>query len=154
VPTAEEPDANPLVPTADPATRRFVASLADGPSRFVVKRGAPVAILLTTGHRIADAYGIVNVSPYTGIESLQTVERVETTLDALRDAGGNTVILPNPLDPSIFPVLQRRGFELLTRRGLRPYVAGETRPLDMLWPGGGAVVKWVDMRHLHPRALE
>jgi hypothetical protein len=153
VPTEAEPDPDPLAPPADAARRRFVASLADGRSHFVVKRGAPVAILLTTGHRIADAYGIVNVSPYTGIESLQTVERVEAVLDALRDAGGNTVILPNPLDPSIFPVLQRRGFELLTRTGLRPYVAGRTRPDDRLWPGGGAVMKWVDTRHLHPRAL-
>jgi hypothetical protein len=153
VPTEAEPDPNPLAPSEDAVARRFVSSLADGRSHFVVKRGAPVAILLTTGHRIADAYEIVNVSPYTGIESLQTVQRVETVLDALRNAGGNTVILPNPLDPGIFPVLQRRGFELLTRDGLRPYVAGRTRPFDVLWPGGGAVIKWVDTRHLHPRAL-
>jgi hypothetical protein len=153
-PTEAAPDANPLVPSKDPQVRRFVSSLADGRSHFVVKRGAPVAILLTTGHRVADAYGIVNVSPYTGIESLQTVERVEATLDALRDAGGNTVILPNPLDPSIFPVLQRRGFELLTPRGLRPYVAGRTRALEQPWPGGIAVIKWVDTRQLHPPALE
>jgi hypothetical protein len=93
------------------------------------------------------------VSPYTGIESLQTVQRVEATLDALREAGGNTVILPNPLDPSIFPVLERHGFELLTPHGLRPYVAGKTRPAERFWPGGGAVIKWVDTRHLHPAAL-
>ncbi len=153
-PTEAEPDPDPLVPSRDPAVRRFVATLADGPDRFVYERGAPVAILLTTGHRIADAYGVVNVSAYTGIESLQTVQRVEAVLDALRRAGGNTVILPNPLDPSIFPVLVRHGFELLTAQGLRPYVAGRTRPLDMLWPGGSAVIKWVDMRHLHPRALD
>ena len=153
VATEAVPDPSPLVPPDDAATRRFVASLADGRDRFVYKRGAPVAILLTTGHRVADAYGIVNVSPYTGIESLQTTQRVEAVLDALRDAGGNTAILPNPLDPSIFPVLQRRGFELLTPRGLRPYVAGRTRPDERLWPGGTAVIKWVDTRHLHPRAL-
>ncbi|HZV73974.1 MAG TPA: hypothetical protein VFF79_09695 [Conexibacter sp.] len=153
VPTEATPEADPLVPPADAATRRFVASLADGPSRFVVRRGAPVAILLTTGHRVADAYGVVNVSPYTGIESLQTVQRVEAVLDALRDAGGNTVILPNPLDASIFPVLRRRGFELLTQQGLRPYVRGRTRPDERPWPGGTAVIKWVDTRHLHPRAL-
>ena len=152
-PSEEVPDADPLVPSQDPQVRQFVSSLADGPSRFVVRRGVPVAILLTTGHRVADAYGVVNVSPYTGIESLQTVARVEATLDALRDAGGNTVILPNPLDPSIFPVLQRRGFELLTPQGLRPYVRGRTRALELPWPGGTAVIKWVDTRHLHPRAL-
>lgn len=153
VPTEDVPDPDPLVPSGDPAVRRFVSSLADGRSRFVTAPDAPVAILLTTGHRIADAYGIVNVSPYTGIESLHTERRVEAVLDALRDAGGNTVILPNPLNPSIFVVLQRRGFELLTPDGLRPYVAGKTRPAGPLWPGGGSVIKWVDTRHLHPRAL-
>ncbi len=151
-PTEAVPDANPLEPSRDPAVRRFVSSLADGPRRFVVKHGAPVAILLTTGHRIADAYGVVDVTPYTGIESLYTVQRVDATVDALRAAGGNTVILPDPLAPSILPLLTRDGFDLLTPRGLRPYVAGKTEPLSQRWPEG-AVVKLVDMRHLHPRAL-
>ncbi|HEX5146137.1 MAG TPA: hypothetical protein VFV85_03875, partial [Conexibacter sp.] len=61
-----------FVPPAAPAARAFVASLADGPHRFAYRRGAPVAILLTGGHRVADAYGVADVSPYTGIESLQT----------------------------------------------------------------------------------
>ena len=153
VATYAVPYAEPLAPSKDPQARRFVSTLADGPNRFVFRRGAPVAILLTTGHRVADAYGIVNVSPYTGIESLQTVQRVEATIAALRAAGGNTVILPDPLDPSILPILSRNGFELLTQRGLRPYVPGRTRPLALVWPGAGAVIKMVDMRHLHPRAL-
>ncbi|HEX5146570.1 MAG TPA: hypothetical protein VFV85_06075, partial [Conexibacter sp.] len=127
-PTAEYPSLS-----SDPVTRRFVASLADGPSRFVVKRGAPMAILLTTGHRVADAYGVVNVSSYTGIDSLMTVERVEAVLDALREAGGNTVILPVPLDPSILPLLERRGFEVLTASGLRRNDRGRTRPLFRPW---------------------
>lgn len=153
VPTDESPDPRPLVPPNDPATRRFVTSLADGPSRFVVRPGAPVAILLTTGHRIADAYGVVNVSPYTGIESMYTTEFVEAALDALRDAGGNTVILPSPLDTDIYTVLERRGFQMLTPSGLQPGSEEQT-PLDMLWPGGTSILKWVDMRHLHPRALD
>ena len=155
-PTEAVPDPEPLAPSRDPQLRRFVATLADGPDRFVYRRGAPVAILLTTGHRVADAYGVVDVSPYTGVESLETVERVEAVLDALRDAGGNTVVLPDQLDPGIFTVLARRGFEPLTTRGLRPYrpgadgsIASFVRPL---WPGG-SVMKWVDTRHLHPRAL-
>ena len=112
-----------------------------------------MAILLTTGHRVADAYGVVNVSPYTGVESVVTVERVEAVLDALRDAGGNTVILPIKLDTSIFPLLVRRGFEPLTTEGLRPWVARRTAFADRAWPGDTAVMKWVDTRHLHPRAL-
>jgi hypothetical protein len=155
-PEEEQPDPEPLVPPEDPATRRFVASLADGRSRFVVRHGAPVAILLTTGHRIADAYGVVNVSPYTGTESIQTVQRMEATLDALRDAGGNTVILSNLVNPSMLPLLTRRGFELVTAQGLRSLRAPPEVRIDALqryWPGNMTIMKWVDTRHLYPRAL-
>src|SRR6185312_14446305 len=51
-PTEEAPEPNVLVPPSDAVTRMFIASLADGPSRFVYKPGAPVALLLTTGHRV------------------------------------------------------------------------------------------------------
>ncbi|HMJ03418.1 MAG TPA: hypothetical protein VK506_10780 [Conexibacter sp.] len=145
----------PLVASPDPEVRHFVSSLADGPSRFVVKQGAPVAILLPTGHRIAEEYGLRNVSEYTGIDSAPTAQRVERVLDALAKAGGNTVILPNPVDAGIFDVLERRGFRLLTNRGLRRY--------DPSVPHSGAfmprwpyeyIIKWVDTRHLHPRALD
>jgi hypothetical protein len=152
-PTELEPDLNPLAPSPRASVRRFVSSLADGPSRFVVRSGAPVAILLTTGHRVADAYGLTNVLPYTGVESLITVERAEAALDALNEAGGNTVILPNPTNIGIVAVLDRRGFDIVTANGLRRFRAGHTRPLEYPWPGGGAVVKWVDTRHLHPKAL-
>ena len=137
IPTGERPSPQPLAPVSDPAVRAFIAP----------RRGAPVAILLTTGHRIADAYGAVNVSPYTGTESLRTVERVEAVLDALRDAGGNTVILPIPLDTSIFPLLERRGFKVLTARGLRRFVDGKTEVLIRRWAADRGVIKWVDTRH-------
>jgi len=153
VATDEVPYADPLAPSRDPRVRRFVATLADGRDRWVYRRGAPVAILLTTGHRVADAYGVVNVSPYTGIGSLETVQHVQAVVAALRAAGGNTAILPDPLDPSILTVLSREGFELVTPLGLRPYVPGRTRPQALLWPGEGAVIKMVDARHLLPRAL-
>ncbi|HEU4702970.1 MAG TPA: hypothetical protein VFS37_10850 [Conexibacter sp.] len=146
----------PLAPSTDPRTRRFVATLADGPHRFVYKRGAPVAILLRTGHRVADAYGVRNVSPYTGMESTVTVQRVERVLDILRREGGNTVILPNPVDVGIFRVLERRGFRLVTHRhGLSRYNPRipHSDAVILLWPYD-YVIKWVDTRHLHPRALE
>jgi hypothetical protein len=136
VPTPERPSARPLAPVSDPRVRAFVAP----------RRGAPVAILLTTGHRIADAYGVVNVSPYTGTESLPTAERVEAVLDALRAAGGTTVILPIPLDTSIFPLLERRGFKLLTETGLRRYVDGKTEPIIRRWGRDRGIIKWVDVR--------
>jgi hypothetical protein len=143
----------PFIPPTDDAARRFVATIANGPSRFVYRRGAPVAILLTDGHRIADAYGVVNVSPYTGIQSLQTVQRVEATLDALRDAGGNTVIVPGIPEPGLYQVLGRRGFQVLTATGLAPYVEGQTIPFTQPWPVVGAVMKWVDAHHLRARTL-
>jgi hypothetical protein len=161
-PLEPAPYATPLAASANARTRAFVASLADGPARFVVKRGAPVAILLSNGHRVADAYGVRNVSPYTGVQSTVTVERVDAVIDALRKAGGNTIILPSPLFVSIFEVLERRGFRVVTRAGLRRYSPADLR-MGMLVPWLGSapmtfvpesVMKWVDTRHLHPRALE
>lgn len=146
----------PLAPSTDPRTRRFVATLADGPDRFVYKRGAPVALLLRTGHRVADAYGVRNVSPYTGMESAVTVQRLEHVLDILRREGGNTVILPNPVDRGFFDVLERRGFRLVTHtHGLTRYNPRipHSDAVILLWPYD-YVIKWVDTRHLHPRALE
>jgi hypothetical protein len=155
------PDATPLAASANPRTRAFVASLADGPSRFVVKRGAPVAILLANGHRIADAYGVRNISAYTGTESVVTVERVDAVIAALRKAGGNTIILPNQLFASILGVLEQRGFRLLTRHGLRRFSTAAIRDGALMpWHDGppmtfvpSSVMKFVDTRHLHPRAL-
>jgi hypothetical protein len=153
------------VPPRDARTRFFVASLADGPSRFVLERGAPVAVLITTGHRVADAYGIRNVSPYTGVESIHTVEQVGAVVGALRRAGGNTVVLPaarysqkdaplTPTDPGMFEAFAARGYALLTPRGLQPYNAERgLRDARVLPWQGGMVVKLVDTRHLHPRAL-
>jgi hypothetical protein len=159
VPTREAPYEHPLAPSTDRRTREFVMSLADGPRRFVVKRGAPVAILLTTGHRVADAYGIRNVSPLIG-ETLFTTDDVDTVIDALRKAGGNTIVLPDPLLlPSMFKELERRGFRVLTHSGLRRY-RPHTGIVLVPWLGRESmnfvptfVMKWVDTRHLHPRAL-
>jgi hypothetical protein len=144
----------PIAPSTDPAVRRFVATLADGPNRWVYKRGAPVAILLRTGHRVADAYGVRNVSPYTGMESAVTEQRVEHVLDILQREGGNTVILPDPVDVGFFKVLERRGFRLVTHHGLRRYNPRipHSDAVILLWPYD-YVIKWVDVRHLHPRAL-
>jgi hypothetical protein len=152
-PTELEPDPNPLAASPRPSVRRFVSSLADGRSRFVVRRGAPVAILLTNGHRVADAYGLLDVTPYTGAESIRTSERLKETVDALRRAGGNTIILPIPYDAAIAPALARMGFEIVTDRGLRRYRRSHRTPVVSLWPGGMAVFKWVDVHNLHPRAL-
>ncbi|HET6448933.1 MAG TPA: hypothetical protein VFG31_07460 [Conexibacter sp.] len=137
-------------PSSDPAIRRFVSSLADGPGRFAVRHGAPVAIFTTMGHRLADAYGIVNVLPYTGPESIHTREQLDDTLDALRDAGGNTALVPTEHVRRLREELLRRGFAVLTQNGLR-------RPARNELPHGTIVVeeltKWVDTHHLSAGAL-
>lgn len=145
--------ASPYLPSSNPQDRRVISSIADGPRRFVVRRGAPIAILATTGHRIADAYGVVNVSPYTGGDSIVTVEQLEATLDALRDAGGNTLLTRSNV-ADFCPILRRRGFAVATASGLRSWrdctdIQGPPEPITAM----PDLVKWVDTRHLHPRAL-
>jgi hypothetical protein len=154
-PSAEAPTPTPLAPLPGAAARRFVSALADGRGRFVVKRGAPVAVLMTLGHRVADAYGIVDVTPYTGWHSLETVERVEATLDALRRAGGNTAIVPRGVEVQVFRLLTRRGFQVLTASGgLAPLDARRgVRHIAVVPWQEEVLTKWVDTRHLHPRAL-
>jgi hypothetical protein len=157
----------PLLAPSDTRTRRFVATLADGPSQFAYRRGAPVAVLLAIGHRLADAYGVADVSPYTGVDSIHTTQQVDAVVTALRRAGGNTIVLPATIDqsndgsevvttdPEIFATLSRDGFALLTARGLRPYDAGRgVRDAAGLPYRGGTLVKFVDTRHLRSRALE
>jgi hypothetical protein len=155
VPQPESRFPHPLAPPTDARSREFVSSLADGPSRFVVRRGAPVAVLITTGHRVADAYGIVDVSPYTGVDSIHTVQQVDALLAALRSAGGNTIIVPTRADPGIIEEFGKRGFALVTPSGLRPYDAsrGIDGATQLPWYRE-SVVKMVDTRHLHPQALE
>lgn len=139
-------------PSQAPEVRRFVSSLADGPRRFVVRDGAPVAVFTTLGHRVADAYDVVDVVPYTGPRSIHTREQLDETLDALAEAGGNTALLPVESFEQLHAGLSRRGFAVLTHGGLRVLPADATAP-----PADTVVIdeltKWVDTRHLHAAAL-
>jgi len=155
-----DPEANasgaeqPLLPEHRRDSQRFISSIADGPSRFVYRRGAPVAILTPMGHRTADAYGVVDIAPYTGANSMETEERVEATLDALREAGGNTAIVSRGVDPRIFDVLDRNGFAILTASGRLARISRTSvrNPALAVWQER-VLTKWVDTRHLHPQAL-
>ncbi|HZV72473.1 MAG TPA: hypothetical protein VFF79_02050 [Conexibacter sp.] len=111
----------------DPSTRDFFASVPQG-GRFVIRKGAPVAILLTTGHQIAHAFGVVDVSRYTGLYSIVTRERLRTVVDDLRAAGGRTLFLPEA-SQEVYATLVRWGFE--------------RRSEQVEW-GGTTVSKWVD----------
>jgi hypothetical protein len=136
---------------ADARMRDFFASIADGRRRFALKHGAPAAILVATGHRIADQFGIVNVSPYTGFDSVHTRQRLGAVIRALRRAGGNTLIAPD--NPVLAALLRQSGFLRLTRSGL----AVHPRAQDVVDLSGIEVAaswaKWVDASNLHPRAL-
>jgi hypothetical protein len=145
-----------------PRARSFVATIADGPHRFVYRRGAPVALLMTNGHRIADAFGVRDVVPYTGGASMETAEQVDDAIRALRRAGGNTFVVPTNgyVDPGVGTILIRHGFEVVTPYGLTPgtpYSLTSPDAQTLEWDTGyidtGELVKWVDTRHLHPRAL-
>jgi hypothetical protein len=144
----------PAVPfLPDPSTRNFYASAPYG-SRFYIKRGMPVAILTAIGHRVADVFGVVDVSPYTGIWSINTPAELRTTVDALRRAGGNTLLLSAvDLDSQIYELLDSWGFEVLTRDGPQPFASIEREQrVSVPWTIA-PVIKWVDMHHLHPRFL-
>ena len=101
----------------DPSTRDF----------FAPHPGAKVAILLTTGHEIADAFGVVNVSRYTGLYSMPNRERLRTVVDDLRAAGGEALYLPEASN-EVYATLRRWGF----RRA----------PGQVEW-GATTVSKWV-----------
>ena len=143
--------ADPFVP--DPSARTFVASLPDG-GAFYLKRGAPVALLSFNSNRIADAYGIVNVSPYPNVMGLFGPSFVRTVVADLRRAGGNTIVLPTSQLPStdVYNQFAGLGFGVVTRDGIAPIGAPGVQPLRVLMRGE-PVVKLVDLRVPHPRAL-
>lgn len=102
----------------DPATRDF----------FAPQPGAKVAILLTTGHQIAEAFGVENIARYTGYYSMPNRERLRTVVDDLRAEGGSTLFLPQAPE-QVYDTLRGWGFRRL---------AGEVE-----W-GSTTVSKWVD----------
>jgi hypothetical protein len=162
---ADEPppvdySATPLEP--DPATRDFFATIPYGPRDFYAKAGAPVVIMITSGHRIADAFGVVNVSPFSGLTSAVTAEQLRDAIAALRAAGGNTLIMPTTANED-YRVLDQAGFRLVTASGLWRF-NGVSRPpeeVEVAFPGDTLIVpwmlldatKWVDTHNLHPRLL-
>jgi hypothetical protein len=101
----------------DPSTRDF----------FAPRPGAKVAILLTTGHEIADAFGVVDVARYTGLYSMPNRERLRTVVDDLRAEGGSTLFLPEA-SQEVYDTLRGWGFRRL--------------PGEVEW-GSTTVSKWV-----------
>jgi hypothetical protein len=145
-------DAEPMERPADPAFREFVASTPDGQGRFAIRAGAPVAFFTATGHLLADAYGIKDVVPYTG-RSVFTEQQFDEAIDALRAAGGSTVLVPTMILPRIAALLVDRGFRVQTTAGWRAGVPGESVPAEEVVVHSADVypnelTKWVDGRAL------
>jgi hypothetical protein len=101
--------------------RAFVAAHAH--------RGEPVAMLTELGHLIAYRAGVDDVTPYTGSESIQTLEQLDDTLAALHAAGGRSVFLATT---AFTPASMRA---VLAARGLRLAATAPDAPLE-LWTAG------------------
>jgi hypothetical protein len=145
-------DAEPLEAPSEAAFKRFVSSTADDRGRFVVRPGAPVALLTATGHLLADAYDVRDVVPYTG-RSVFTEDQLDEALERLHAAGGNTVLVPRLILERVATQLDRRGFEVLTSSGYRPGVPGASIPAETLVVHSADIypdelTKWVDGRAL------
>jgi hypothetical protein len=85
------------------AATRFVASLT--------RRGEKVEILIPLGHRIAYDLGLVNVSPYSSIESIPTQQQLQRTIDTLRDEHASKIFVSSRFTfPEEMAALQRAGF--------------------------------------------
>ncbi len=128
---SQEAPSTPLIEGESPLPRFDGAFLPDRSTRGFfapAHPGEPVAILLTTGHQIAHAFGVEDVSRYTGMYSIVTRERLRTVVDDLRAAGGGTLFLPDTYQ-QVYDTLARWGFE--------------RRSAEIEW-GGVLVSKWVD----------
>jgi len=79
-------------------------------------RGEAVAILTQLGHRAAYNLGLVDVAPYTTLESMPTLDQLVETLDDLQAAGGRKVFLSlREAWPGVPEALAARGYALVVR---------------------------------------
>jgi hypothetical protein len=141
----------PFVP--DQGARAFVASVPYG-GGFYLKRGAPVAFLFENGHRVADGYGVRNVSPYANAPEMFARTSLVSVVEALRRAGGNTIVLALSAEsgPDLDSALAGMGFGVVTKDGIAPVAGRQVQPLTRS-VHGESLVKWVDLRDLRPPAL-
>jgi hypothetical protein len=57
-------------------------------------KGRPEAIMNVIGHRMAYESGIVDISPFIGIQVVFTIQQFDETQCALRSSGGRLLVLP------------------------------------------------------------
>jgi hypothetical protein len=75
--------------------------------------GAAVAILTPLGHRLGYELNMRNVTGYTGILQMPTVEQLQETIDELRDYGGTLLFLGEAWPREVEPALEAAGFRWL-----------------------------------------
>ncbi|HEX7290198.1 MAG TPA: hypothetical protein VF250_03635 [Conexibacter sp.] len=81
--------------------------------RATTRPGEKVGVLLTLGHRVAYDAGVVNVSPYSSVESIATHEQLETALDALHREGASKLYISRTFTRSdTYAELLAAGFEV------------------------------------------
>ncbi|HET6448360.1 MAG TPA: hypothetical protein VFG31_04555 [Conexibacter sp.] len=109
--------------------RRIAAPAADGQvnlflrdfrqarvTRIVAAQTRPgerVAILSQVGHRIARDAGVVNVSPYAGLEQMPAREQLEEVVRILRREHGDKVFVAQADHPGVHEALVAFGFPLV-----------------------------------------
>jgi hypothetical protein len=89
------------------------------------RRGEEVAIMTTLSHRVAFDAGVVNVSPYTSIESIPTAQQLQRAIDALHSAGGHKLYLarsPSLTRPEVVTAIEDAGFVVQRFSRTRAYV--------------------------------
>lgn len=82
---------------------------AVGLVRRLARPGATVAILTPIGHRVAYDAGVTNVTAYTGMPQMPTVDQLRETVRALR-AGHGTLLFATEYWAEIFNALDVWGF--------------------------------------------
>ncbi len=79
--------------------------------RSTTHPGEKVGVILTLGHRVAYDAGVVNVSPYSSVESIATREQLETLIDALHREGASKLYITRTFTrQDTFAELQAAGY--------------------------------------------
>jgi hypothetical protein len=79
------------------------------------RTGERVVILSQVGHRVAREAGVVNVSPYTGLEQMPAREQLDETAGILVREGGTKLFVAQQPPPGIEAELRRLGFRVAGR---------------------------------------
>jgi hypothetical protein len=130
----------------------FMGAMAESGGGPLLKRGDAIALLWSTGHAIADAYGFKDVVPLNG-ESIFTYEQLDETLHRLRAAKGAIVLVPTLIAERLGKALSDRGFVVLAEGGYTAGIPGRTIPAAAVATQHG-LTKWVDRAAFRPNAAE